>query len=146
MIQSDTDILLIDEVLAVGDAAFQQKCATVFSEMRDGDRTVVLVTHDMALRRPLLPSRDAARAGRAADSSATPRRPGASTCGSTSATIGSRSASTDGAVLDLHARVIEAQLEDGAGKRIENIAEGEPIRINIVLEALVDMSETRASI
>ncbi len=48
MIQSDADILLIDEVLAVGDASFQQKCKDVFSEMRGSDRTVVLVTHDMA--------------------------------------------------------------------------------------------------
>ena len=48
MIQSDADILLIDEVLAVGDAAFQQKCADVFHEMRDSKRTVVLVTHDMS--------------------------------------------------------------------------------------------------
>jgi hypothetical protein len=48
MVQSDADILLIDEVLAVGDAAFQQKCADVFREMRDSDRTVVLVTHDMS--------------------------------------------------------------------------------------------------
>jgi len=43
MIQSDAEILLIDEVLAVGDASFQQKCADVFHEMRDSDRTVVLV-------------------------------------------------------------------------------------------------------
>jgi ABC-type polysaccharide/polyol phosphate transport system ATPase subunit len=47
MIQSDAEILLIDEVLAVGDAAFQQKCADVFHEMRDSERTVILVTHDM---------------------------------------------------------------------------------------------------
>jgi ABC-type polysaccharide/polyol phosphate transport system ATPase subunit len=46
MIQADTDILLIDEVLAVGDAAFQQKCADVFHRMRDEGRTIVLVTHD----------------------------------------------------------------------------------------------------
>jgi hypothetical protein len=47
MIQSDAEILLIDEVLAVGDAAFQQKCADVFHEIRDSERTVILVTHDM---------------------------------------------------------------------------------------------------
>ncbi len=34
-------------MLAVGDAAFQQKCADVFTEMRDSGRTVILVTHDM---------------------------------------------------------------------------------------------------
>jgi ABC-2 type transport system ATP-binding protein len=47
-IQVDADILLIDEVLAVGDAAFQQKCFDVFVRMRDEGRTIVFVTHDMS--------------------------------------------------------------------------------------------------
>jgi ABC-type polysaccharide/polyol phosphate transport system ATPase subunit len=47
-IQVDAQILLIDEVLAVGDAAFQQKCFDVFNEMRDAGRTILLVTHDMS--------------------------------------------------------------------------------------------------
>jgi ABC-type polysaccharide/polyol phosphate transport system ATPase subunit len=46
-IQVDADILMIDEVLAVGDAAFQQKCFDVFNEMRDNGRTIIFVTHDM---------------------------------------------------------------------------------------------------
>src|SRR4051794_3802871 len=47
-IQVEADILLIDEVLAVGDAAFQQECFDVFNEMRDAGRTIVFVTHDMS--------------------------------------------------------------------------------------------------
>jgi ABC-type polysaccharide/polyol phosphate transport system ATPase subunit len=47
MMEVDADILLIDEVLAVGDAAFQQKCADVFYEMKAAGKTIVLVTHDM---------------------------------------------------------------------------------------------------
>ena len=46
-IQVDADILLIDEVLAVGDAAFQQKCFDVFNRMREEGRTIVFVTHDI---------------------------------------------------------------------------------------------------
>jgi ABC-type polysaccharide/polyol phosphate transport system ATPase subunit len=46
-IQVDADILLIDEVLAVGDAAFQQKCFDAFNNMREEGRTIVFVTHDM---------------------------------------------------------------------------------------------------
>ena len=46
-IQVDAEILLVDEVLAVGDAAFQQKCFDVFNQMRDNGRTIVFVTHDM---------------------------------------------------------------------------------------------------
>ncbi len=48
MVQVDADVLLIDEVLAVGDAAFQQKCFDVFFRLRDEGKTIVLVTHDMA--------------------------------------------------------------------------------------------------
>ncbi len=47
MVQADADIMLIDEVLAVGDVAFAQKCMEVFHERREAGKTVVLVTHDM---------------------------------------------------------------------------------------------------
>jgi ABC-2 type transport system ATP-binding protein len=47
MIQVDAEILLIDEVLAVGDAAFQQKCFEEFVRIRRSGATVLLVTHDM---------------------------------------------------------------------------------------------------
>ncbi|MGH3265253.1 MAG: ABC transporter ATP-binding protein, partial [Trebonia sp.] len=47
MVQADADVMLIDEVLAVGDAAFGQKCMDVFYERRDAGKTIVLVTHDM---------------------------------------------------------------------------------------------------
>jgi ABC-type polysaccharide/polyol phosphate transport system ATPase subunit len=47
-IQVDAEILLIDEVLAVGDAAFQQKCFDVFNRMREEGRTIIFVTHDMS--------------------------------------------------------------------------------------------------
>ena len=47
MLQADADVLLIDEVLAVGDAAFQQKCADAFHEMKAEGKTIILVTHEM---------------------------------------------------------------------------------------------------
>ena len=46
-IQVDAEILLMDEVLAVGDMHFQQKCFDVFNKYKDDKKTVVLVTHDM---------------------------------------------------------------------------------------------------
>lgn len=46
-IKAKNDILIFDEVLAVGDEAFQQKCLRVFEEYRRIGQTVVLVTHDM---------------------------------------------------------------------------------------------------
>jgi lipopolysaccharide transport system ATP-binding protein len=46
-IQTEPEILLLDEVLAVGDMGFQQKCFDVFERYRKEDKTVVFVTHDM---------------------------------------------------------------------------------------------------
>jgi len=47
-IQVPFDILLLDEVLAVGDASFQEKCFETFEEMRRDGKTVVFVSHDLA--------------------------------------------------------------------------------------------------
>ena len=44
-IQIPFDVLLLDEVLAVGDEAFQQKCFTTFEGFKEEGKTVVLVTH-----------------------------------------------------------------------------------------------------
>jgi len=48
MTQVDADLLLVDEVLAVGDAAFQQKCMDAFARNHQEGKTIILVTHDMA--------------------------------------------------------------------------------------------------
>lgn len=46
-IKAEGDILLLDEVLAVGDEAFQKKCFDYFEELKQKKKTVILVTHDM---------------------------------------------------------------------------------------------------
>jgi ABC-2 type transport system ATP-binding protein len=46
-IQVDPDVLLLDEVLAVGDAAFQVKCFEKLHEIRRREKTFLLVTHDI---------------------------------------------------------------------------------------------------
>jgi ABC-2 type transport system ATP-binding protein len=45
-IRAQSDVLLIDEVLAVGDAAFQQKCYEYFRKLKNDKKTVVFVSHD----------------------------------------------------------------------------------------------------
>jgi ABC-2 type transport system ATP-binding protein len=44
-INVDPDVLLIDEILAVGDAEFQQKCAERFGRLRESGKTIVIVSH-----------------------------------------------------------------------------------------------------
>jgi ABC-2 type transport system ATP-binding protein len=46
-IQVPFDVLLLDEVLAVGDASFQEKCFAVFDDIRAAQKTVVFVSHDL---------------------------------------------------------------------------------------------------
>ena len=73
-INVDPDILLVDEVLAVGDTDFQRRCLRKLAELRAGGATVVLVTHTLATVRELL------RRGRA-PRARTPARPRARVVG-----------------------------------------------------------------
>ena len=46
-INVDAEILLIDEILAVGDQHFQEKCYRKLKELKDSDKTIVIVTHSL---------------------------------------------------------------------------------------------------
>jgi ABC-type polysaccharide/polyol phosphate transport system ATPase subunit len=46
-IQVEFDVLLLDEVLAVGDESFQEKCFRTFERLRREGKTIILVTHDL---------------------------------------------------------------------------------------------------
>lgn len=48
-IQVDFDVLLLDEVLAVGDESFQEKCFQTFHSFRDEGKTIALVTHQLGI-------------------------------------------------------------------------------------------------
>ncbi len=45
---TDPDILLIDEILAVGDASFQAKCLNKLAELKEQDKTIILVSHSLS--------------------------------------------------------------------------------------------------
>jgi ABC-type polysaccharide/polyol phosphate transport system ATPase subunit len=133
MVEADADIMLIDEVLAVGDAAFAQKCMDVFRDKRRAGRTIVLVTHDMATVQSFCdramvihdgeqvhlgdPEEAALRYfrlnfGGEADEHARP-----------------------GGVPDVNVRIHDAWLEDGSGRRVDNVEQGQPLHLTIVFEA-----------
>ncbi|GAB3604073.1 ABC transporter ATP-binding protein [Microbacterium aureliae] len=52
-IHVDVDVLLVDEILSVGDAPFRAKCRAKFDELIDGGKTLVIVSHDMEMVREL---------------------------------------------------------------------------------------------
>lgn len=137
MVQVDADVLLIDEVLAVGDAAFQERCATTFADLRKAGKTIVLVTHsvasvlELADRAMLL---DGGRVVRIGD-------PEEVTTGYTELNFQAGSARradaarvTDGAGERRPARVADAWIEDGEGRRAEAIPQGSPIELRAEIE------------
>ncbi|HYZ81049.1 MAG TPA: ABC transporter ATP-binding protein [Solirubrobacteraceae bacterium] len=145
-IQVDADILLIDEVLAVGDAAFQQKCFDVFNEMRDSGKTIVFVTHDMGsmqrfCHRALLLERGSPvymgdphevadrylelNFGRDPDAA---ERAGEQRSG------------------DGEARVIEAWVANGQGERVTAVQQQQPMTLCARVAFMVDVEDPSASV
>jgi energy-coupling factor transporter ATP-binding protein EcfA2 len=140
MVQADADIMLIDEVLAVGDAAFAQKCMDVFHEKRRTGKTIVLVTHDMATvqalchRAMLIHDGEVRYTG---DPEETAMRYYRLNFGGADGHV-----ADDGrrAVPDVHARLVDAWLEDESGTRVDNVEQDTPIRLHVVLEAREELS------
>jgi ABC-type polysaccharide/polyol phosphate transport system ATPase subunit len=126
MVQADADVMLIDEVLAVGDAAFAQKCMDVFREKRRAGKTIVLVTHDMTTvqtlchRAMLLHDGELRYIGEPEDAALAYYRMNFASDDADAATGAKR--------VDVNARVVSATAAD-------TVAEGEPIELDVVLEA-----------
>jgi ABC-type Fe3+/spermidine/putrescine transport system ATPase subunit len=141
MVQADTDILLIDEVLAVGDAAFQQKCADTFHEMREQGKTIVLVTHDMAAverycHRAMLLSEG--RLVEIGDPGEVARR----YLRLNFEELHQQTAARQDEVSDTTAmRLLDVWLEGSDGERIVNLEQGDPIRLRARLEALHEIPD-----
>jgi ABC-2 type transport system ATP-binding protein len=66
-IRAKSDILLLDEVLAVGDEAFQKKCIDIFENYKTKGQTIVLVTHDMNIVKEFCTKAILVKDGRVAD-------------------------------------------------------------------------------
>jgi ABC-2 type transport system ATP-binding protein len=130
MVQADADVMLVDEVLAVGDAAFAQKCTDVFREKRDGGKTVVLVTHDMATvqafcdRAMLIHDGEQRYLGEPEEATLRYYRLNFS---------GSAEGTRDGAESDV--RLLDVWLEDERGAPLEDVAQGQRFRFNLLIQA-----------
>jgi len=145
-IQVDADILLVDEVLAVGDAAFAQKCFDVFNRMRNEGRTIVFVTHDMATlnrfchRAMLLERGHMVHLGEPHEVADRyleinfGRDPEAST--NTGKERGG----------DGEARIVEAWVEDEHGERHESLPQGRQITLKALVNFAVDVEDPVAGV
>jgi ABC-2 type transport system ATP-binding protein len=143
MVQADADIMLIDEVLAVGDAAFSQKCMDVFHDRRRQGKTVVLVTHDMETVQSLCHRAMLMHEGELrfiGDPEDTAREYYRVNFGEVATEWARRNADEDiTAVPNINTRLLEARLEDERGNPVDNIEEGAPIVFDALLEARRDL-------
>jgi ABC-2 type transport system ATP-binding protein len=135
MVQADADIMLIDEVLAVGDAAFAQKCMDVFRAKQRAGKTIVLVTHDMTTvqtlchRAMLIHDGELRYIGEPEDTALHYYRVNFAGDDAEPAAPGGEK------VVDVNARVVRAGLRDAVGAAVETLPEGAPIVLDVVLEA-----------
>jgi len=136
MVGADADVMLVDEVLAVGDAAFGQKCIDVFRAKRDAGKTIVLVTHDMATvqafcdRAMLIHDGEQRFLGDPDEAVLRYYR-----LNFTSAADSDAAAA--GGKADV--RLLEAWLADESGARIADVQQGQPFRLNLRVEAGADL-------
>jgi ABC-2 type transport system ATP-binding protein len=139
MMQADADVLLIDEVLAVGDASFQQKCADAFHAMKAAGKTIVLVTHEMATvedychRAMLISDGLIQRIGDPGEIGRDYLRLNFEQAGGEPASGGETALESD------EVRVLDARLEGADGSRLKQVEHGEPIQIALDLELKRDL-------
>lgn len=139
--QVDADILLMDEVLAVGDSEFQEKCEEEFRRWQEEGRTVVLVTHSMLTintycdRAMLI---DAGRIAALGDPIEVSNRYLEVNMLAASQRSGSSSYVTRFAdvIADPPLRIVDAWLADSEGRRAVSVPEREPIEVHATVEVV----------
>jgi lipopolysaccharide transport system ATP-binding protein len=120
----DPEILIVDEVLSVGDARFQQKCLGKMDDVAKGGRTVLFVTHNMAAVYRLATSAIWIDRGRVM-AIGTPRATIARYLG------GERRAQYTAATRPDRPHIVEAELVDAAGRPASRILNTDPVTVHL---------------
>ncbi|MFJ6653178.1 ABC transporter ATP-binding protein [Microbacterium sp. NPDC091313] len=131
-VHTDPDILLVDEVLAVGDETFQRKCMERIAEFRSQGRTIILVSHSAQQVAELCDRGIVLKDGRIVFD------------GQTNAAIEALRTVLDGRrvgeappVETVHPiQVKKIELFDGGGREVRRIVEGDPLRIRVHIDSL----------
>jgi ABC-type polysaccharide/polyol phosphate transport system ATPase subunit len=133
-IQVDADVLLIDEVLAVGDANFQQKCFDEFQRLKREGRTILFVTHDMGAiqrfcdRAMLL---DKGRVIAIGDPADVAHRYNSLNFGRTVHEVSTERSEEELRGDHRDADIVDAWFEDASGARIASIGHREPCAVGV---------------
>jgi ABC-type polysaccharide/polyol phosphate transport system ATPase subunit len=131
----ESDILLLDEVFAVGDEQFQRKCFGKVAEFKNRGGTIVFVSHDaqaverLCDRAVLLRQGEVAFDGATQEAIAAYRRLLAADVNPEELEAGLREWGTG------EARIERAQLLDAAGEERSQFAAGEPVTVRVVVSA-----------
>ena len=153
---SDPDVLLVDEVLAVGDEAFSHRCLEKFAEFERAGKTILVVSHDLALvsercRRAIWLDRGRLQADgparetvalyreRVAQEEGERRAPAETSALTPALSRGEREETVrigSGAVV-----VEEVRLLDGAGRPAGRIVSGEPAALQMRVRAAAPLSD-----
>jgi ABC-type polysaccharide/polyol phosphate transport system ATPase subunit len=139
MVQADADVMLIDEVLAVGDAAFMQKCMDSFHERKRAGKTIVLVTHDMATvqsfcdRALLLHDGEQRFLGDPEEAALQYLR---LNFGGDYSVPTHDDSGPVAAVPEFNVRTVRARLLDAGHEPVANVELGRPLELDVVLEAV----------
>ena len=139
--QLDPEILIVDEVLAVGDAQFQQKCLGKMGEAARGGRTVLFVSHNMAAVDNLCGRGIVLERGRVAFEGTQREAIGHYLASTSSSALSSLRDRTDrtgtGGV-----RVVELQARDASGRPLAAVSSGQDVELCFRFEADPDFDRT----
>jgi lipopolysaccharide transport system ATP-binding protein len=129
----DPEILMVDEVLSVGDAAFQRRCLGKMQEVGEGGRTVLFVSHDLTA------------IGRLAARSMLVDQGRLRFVGPTAEAVRQYLSGSEHAIADLRGRTdrtgdgiiraVSLTVHDGSGRPAASIQSGEPIRVAVSYES-----------
>ena len=150
---SDPDVLLVDEVLAVGDEAFSHRCLEKFAEFERAGKTILVVSHDLALvsercRRAIWLDRGRLQADGPARETVTLYRErvaqeegGRRLEASRETAPASTAAPLPGRIGSGRAVIEEVRLLDGAGRPAGRISSGEPAVLQMRVRAAAPLSD-----
>jgi lipopolysaccharide transport system ATP-binding protein len=133
----EPEILLIDEVLAVGDAEFQRRCLGRMKDVVDEGRTIVFVSHNLQAVQRLCPRVAWIHHGRIAKVG-----PGADVIGAYLHQVGARQTGGEATIGDEVSRIgtgavrlLRVALLDADGAPVETVGLGEPITLRMEFDA-----------